>query len=69
MNFLGRMVGSCGMLIFSFKDVAKYISKVVAIIYPPQKYMSFLVDPHLCQHLTFSIFFILAILVAINDYK
>ena len=50
-------------------DVAKHSTKVVTAVYAPQQYMRVLVVPHPCQHLIFSIFFVLATLVAINDCK
>lgn len=52
----------------AFTDAAKSIFKVIAAICTLQKCMRVLAVPHPCQHLMFSIFFMLAILAAINGY-
>ena len=50
-------------------DAAKHFPQAVAAIYNLQKDLRVLVIPLPCQHLIFSIFFILAILLAINVCK
>ena len=62
-EWLGRVV----CLYLALIDAAKCFSKVVASVYAPQKFISVLMSLHLCQHLIFSIFFMLAILMAINE--